>query len=444
MVFDTTSGAASQAVAGPRLAAKGLPHTPCCLFLTGSFPPTNFSGAKRPSRFARYLPEEGWDTEIVTRDWDRIPPAAANIHYAPGPSCSRAARTLSRIAAFVQRYALPYNDDLPWVAECIDTAVGVLKSRPIAAVYSTSPPISVHLAASWLKWRYGLPWVADFRDPLLGNPFRNRKLAWIYDAAVERHIFRHADRIIANTDAAGETLRRRYPRWTSKIDVIWNGYDPKEGVGPVPLPLRSHRVLLHAGGVYGGRHPAILIDSLGRLISQRLLRPQAFRLRLVGSLNTADPWTRQCDFHRLLELGVIEATAAVIPEKQARREMAEADYLLLLNLADSEHNLQVPAKLFDYLLIGRPILALTTPGSPADSILARSGIPYVSIYPSDAPGEVDRKVLAFLALPTVPQAANDWFHAQFCAPNQTSALASILNRLAKPPANASSPTRISR
>jgi hypothetical protein len=415
----------------------------CCLFLTGSFPPANFSGAKRPSRFARYLPGEGWDTEVVTRDWDGRPPVADNIHFAPDPSNSRTARAVSHISAFVQRYGLPYNDDLPWVAESVDAAVRVLKSRPISAIYSTSPPISVHLAASWLKFRYGLPWVADFRDPLLGNPFRDRKLAWIYDSVVERHICGHADWIIANTDAVGETLRRRYPRWASKIGVIWNGYDAEEGVGPLPLPPRSHRVMLHAGGVYGGRHPAMLVDSLGRLIARELLRPQDFRLRLVGSLNAADPWTAQCGFHRLVELGVIDATAAVIPEKAARREMAEADYLLLLNLANSRLNLQVPAKLFDYLLIGRPILALTTPGSPADFILSRSGVPYRSIYASDPPAEVDRKLLAFLALPTAPKAANEWFHAHFCAPHQTSALASILNRLAKQPAGARQPSRSS-
>mgnify|MGYP006196076133 CR=1 FL=1 len=36
-------------------------------------------------------------------------------------------------------------------------------------VYSSSPPVSGHLAAAVLSDLLDLPWVADFRDPWIGN-----------------------------------------------------------------------------------------------------------------------------------------------------------------------------------------------------------------------------------------------------------------------------------
>ena len=105
--------------------------------------------------------------------------------------------------------------------------------------------------------------------------------------------------------------------------------------------------------------------------------------------------------------------------------MAEADYLLLLDLNELGTGSQVPGKLFEYIRIGRPILAFTVRDSSTSRLLAQSGIPYQCVYQSDSSDEVDRKVSAFLSLQSRPVAPSDWFQTNFNAVAQTQKLADL-------------------
>lgn len=90
---------------------------------------------------------------------------------------------------------------------------------------------------------------------------------------------------------------------------------------------------------------------------------------------------------------------------------------------------QVPAKLFEYLRIGRPILTFTCRDSPSERILAESGVQYTCIYRDTPPDEIDRKVLATLSMPTQPSATSSWFQTYFDARVQTKTLATLLDLL---------------
>ena len=106
--------------------------------------------------------------------------------------------------------------------------------------------------------------------------------------------------------------------------------------------------------------------------------------------------------------------------------MASADSQTSPDWLSESGATQVPAKLFEYVRIGRPILAVTTLGSPAERLLQRSGIPYCSIYPDDRVEDIDQKILHFLSVPTEPVVANEWFWKEFDAVPQTQRLASLI------------------
>jgi glycosyltransferase involved in cell wall biosynthesis len=334
---------------------------------------------------------------------------------------------MGRALAFVQRHCLPYDDALPWIPYAVDRAGQVLALRKAEAVLSTSPPIAAHLAAYRVSRRHKLKWIADFRDPLYGNPFRTRKLGWIYDALLERLIVTQADAIIANTDTVADMLRQRYPRHARKIQVIWNGYDPDEAPKPERPPRREHRVLSHVGSIYGGRHPEALLCSLDRLIERGLLQPESFRVRLIGPVDSPEPWSERPASRALKARGCLEIIGHRVPEAEAKRAMAEADFLLLLDLNHKDVGLQVPAKLFDYVHTGRPILALTTPGSPAERILSQSGVPCLFIHSQDSPEVIDQKVIQLLSLPLEPVTVSDWFRRNFSADGLANTLSGLLD-----------------
>ena len=157
-----------------------------------------------------------------------------------------------RGARSAQRVLLPYDDRLAWLPYACAAAAEV---TPGTVLVSTHPPVVTHLAALALKRRTGWPWIADFRDPLQGNPSRTALRACLIDRATKWLVVRQADAVIANTDASAAMLARRHPAWAGKISTIWNGFDPEDRMEPLPRADRARRVISHAGLLHGA-HPA--------------------------------------------------------------------------------------------------------------------------------------------------------------------------------------------
>ena len=188
------------------------------------------------------------------------------------------------------------------------------------------------------------------------------------------------------------------------------------------MGLRPYRVYRHVGAIYGDRYPDLLLNSLPRLIDSRQIDDSALRIEMIGSCDA--PTTsaaRQASWFR--------CDGVEVPKAEADRLAAESDGLILLDVTKSKARLQLPAKIFDYVRIGRPVLACTLPASPADRVLSRSGIPYVCLYPQDTPDETDRKVLKYLSLPPDSTVPSEWFQSSFNAVAQAQKLATLIENV---------------
>jgi glycosyltransferase involved in cell wall biosynthesis len=230
---------------------------------------------QRAARLAKYLPRCGVDVSVIASSHAGIDAIRREALYVPKPDL-RAAAGWESLARFVQKI-VPYNERLEWSPHAVQAACRIADREPITAVISTSPPVASHVAALFLKARYQLQWIADFRDPLYGNPGRARGWARPYDLWLERAIFHSADALVAVTDAVRDEWRTRYPRWRDKTHLIWNGFDPEEAVRPLPLPPRAQRVFAHIGVLYSQRHPYALLEALDRLIAKGRLDPAKLR-----------------------------------------------------------------------------------------------------------------------------------------------------------------------
>lgn len=410
------------------LAERTESGRPAILMISTVFPPDPWSGAARSGRFAKYLPQFGYEPIVICQSWPGQAVGPAFVRRVPPPVPDRRAWALAGAGRLVQRFLSPYNDELPWVAHALAEAEAILARRPVAAVLSTSPPIATHLVALRLRRKYALPWVADFRDPLRGNPFRSRRWFFPYDALLERAIFRRADALVANTDTVAAMWRRRHRVIDPKVTVIWNGFDPEDRIESSPSAPKTRRTLTHVGFLYGGRHPGRLLASLVRLIRAGRLPADRVCVRLVGPIGD-EPWTSQEDVEVLRACGCMEYDGKEVPQSEARRAIDQADYLLLLDMNQQDADLQVPAKLFEYIRSGRPILAFTRRGSPTERILRDCGVLHRAVYHDASDAEVDRQVYELFDLPAEPRRPSIWFEEQFDGRNQTRALAEILDSL---------------
>lgn len=274
------------------------------------------AGAVRPFRFAKYLPRFGYRVSVLTASDQGENPASDCVHYVPDRT-----RFWAKV---LRKFLLPGEMGLPWIRPACRAAGRLTSKTPVSAVFSTSPPAASHVVALWLKVRRGTRWVADFRDPLTGNPGRMHRGFPCLDRVLETLIFRHADAVIANTDAVAELWRSRHPKWDRKISVIWNGFDPEEDIHPAPIPARSYRVLTHVGNLYSERDPGIVLSAMDRLAARGLIDAAKLRIRLVGYL--ADSARRAAACQALLSMGILELIPTVPPAQAARAMAAEGHW----------------------------------------------------------------------------------------------------------------------
>ena len=396
---------------------------PPIIFVAYYYPPDVESGAARPHRLAKYLARLGHQVEVISAASIMEPAIEGNVHRLRGGGIRHPNQDFPAQIERILRHAMfPHDSGVVWAWRVAEYAGRWMRQEPKPIVFSTAPPATTHVAAYLMKRRYGVRWIADFRDPMIGNPYRSGKTAEFVDARLEPLFFRHADMLIANTDTVLAGWKKAYPQWQQKMHVLWNGFDPEEELQALPTPPRDYRVLAYVGAIYNGRDPYPVLRSVRRLIENGHLHPGRFRVQFTGIRLGEFTDSPLVDF--LISQGCLQLQDPV-PRHEAQRLMATSDYLLLLDVLSDKAGLQVPAKLFEYVRIGRPVVATTTEGSPVDRILRQSSLRYTGLYKGASDEEIDRRLLEFVQAPSDPRLPSKWFRENFDARNQAEFLSGL-------------------
>jgi len=401
------------------------------------FPPENSSGAARPHRFYKYLSQLGYKCRVFTAS-DQLGGKDPNIEYVPDPFVTRSGRNLGwQIERAMRKIVLPGEVGMQWAYHAARAGRAYIRAHRGASVtiFSSFPPLGAHLAGWQLAYPNETRWIADFRDPPVaasvagkGNRFREQAYRWL-----EHDVARRADAIIANTDEAMEEWLEKFPSLNGKVHLIWNGFDPDNRVSALPVSTGDCRVLSHIGDLYGGRTAMPILESIARLIEAGRLSPGSIRVQLVGAtVPSAIPNPEFLDRAK----GWLDVVTERIPQCEARQIASSSGGLMLLQPQSAT---QVPAKLFEYLQIGRPILAYVQANSPVERLLDQSGVPFRCVYPGSTHESLDSVVADFFSLPQSVVLANSWFQEQFNAKNQTLTLDAIIRALHDEPAREMEP-----
>ncbi len=359
------------------------------LMIAFHFPPfTGSSGALRTLGFVRYLPEFGWRGSVLTAtacayertsdDALALIPAGTRVRRALALDVRR---HLSFRGRYIERLALPdrWASWLP--AAVIRGVAGVMRDRA-EVVWSTYPIATAHIIGSMVARLTGRPWVADFRDPMVEQNARTGEWAPSDPAlrrarlSVERLCVRHAARVVFCTEGARDIFIKRYgDSVVTRCKVIENGYDEQAFVEAEKRPSRKRSedapfTVLHSGVIYPtpDRDPSRLFEALANMKRGGRVAPGDLRFVLRATGNDAEIQAR-IDHHGV---GDIVHLAPSIPYVDALREMMDADALLVLQGYTSDP--AVPAKLYEYLRAGRPLLALVSPTGETARVARRSDL----------------------------------------------------------------------
>lgn len=395
------------------------------------FPPDTAIGAARPFRFCKYLDRLGYESHTITAADVRSRPDL-KAEYVPDPFTTRARQGVGwQVERFIRKFLLPGVTGSQWALLAYRAAIKFLQQHPgrRVTILSTFPPLGTHLAAFLLARKTRLPWIADFRDPLADNPGNgdiNGLQRRIY-RRLERTFVNRAACVIANTDGAEARLKSVYPARAGNVHLIWNGFDPEQRLDPLPLLEQTCRIFSHVGELYEGRSIAPLLESIKRLIDAGKLDSNKIKIRLVGIARPSS-LPGPVFLEAATSAGWLNLVPHHVAQSEAHSIMQSSHGLLLIQ---PHSTLQVPGKLYEYLQIGRPILAFVPPDSSIERILQKSGVPYICAYSTSDPGAFDDAVFRYFTLDSATVRPNQWFENEFNAQHHAEKLAGLIEGVQK-------------
>jgi len=342
------------------------------LLLTYHFPPSGAVAVYRMLGLVRYLPRFGWQPLVVAPPrvpWE--PEDTSLLEQIPdGTPIERVPFAQGFLGKFA-RYVAPEGH---WLLKARPACERMIRQHRPDAIITSSPPGVVHLLGRWLQRQHQLPWFACFRDPWITNHQDLRPTLYHrYERWLESKVMRHADCLIANTPLNEAGWANAYPQEAHKIVTIPNGFDPERfAICATPTGSRERLTMLHAGEFYSGRDPRPLLDALA---AERLPIDVEFLGRKTETM---------FDFSTEIQArGLSECVrhGGQIPYADSLERMQRADILLLVH--SPGYRVGVPAKLYEYLGAGRPILALAEPDSDIAWVLRESGVLHRIAPPTD-------------------------------------------------------------
>jgi glycosyltransferase involved in cell wall biosynthesis len=322
------------------------------------FPPmAGSSGFQRTLGFAKHLLDLGWKPVVLTVH-PRAYVARNDKHVGTLPAgiiVERAfALDTARHLSFFRKYpaALARPDRfISWWLGAVPAGLRLIRQHRPTVIWSTYPIATAHLIGATLHRISGLPWVADFRDPMTQDNYPADPRTWKVFDRIESWTLRSATACVFVTPGALSIYRARYSDLpASRFHLIENGYDDdafqraEQTIDADAKLNRGRLTLLHSGIVYPHeRDPTQLMVALGRLHAAGRISPNSLNIRFRAPVHGT----------RLLELARrhgVEDFVQVMPPvsyHEALREMLHADALLLLQAATC--NQQVPVKLYEYV-----------------------------------------------------------------------------------------------
>lgn len=373
------------------------------LIICYHFPPDAAIGAVRPAKFAKYLPEFGWEPMVYTLkeqyyetcDYDKLEAGLEGVRIYRGTLFPSPLQLYSHLKGLLVRKthgntsptAEAYNgvvkepdgnarhllgsllrlpdDKQGWIFNIATKGSLIARRHRVEAFVTSGPPMSTHLGGALVQKATGIRWIADFRDPWVAAPWGtigpHVPLTSNLNKLLEAWVVKNADIVVSTTDSATAYFKSILDtRSKGKCLTISNGFDDDDFKSlKYTLPHESSKIkVVYAGSLYANRNPEPFLAALRKLISERLIPEEQLEIELIGDCLSF----RGISVPRLVEQYGLQNIIRILdamPYQVCLDRMANSSALLLFAQGQPA---QIPGKVFDYIRINRPIFAIAEDG----------------------------------------------------------------------------------
>lgn len=355
------------------------------LIITYYWPPSGGAGVQRWLKFAKYLPQFGWEPIIYTpenpdfavEDNSLLKDISNNLEVVKsriwepyeiykfligkkGQKVNVSFAGDSRKQGLVHKIALALRGNLLipdprcfWIRPSVKLLKKYVSDHKVDAIISTGPPHSMHVIGRKLHKATNIPWLADFRDPWTNIDFyKELNLSWISDKLhhrAEKQVLKNASKVVSVTPTWCAELAELAGR---DVDLVHNGYD-EEDIVRTDKDVDRDFSLVHIGSLNAARNPHTLWVALSEMINENIDLAAHLKIRLVGNVESVV-------LQDIESLGLTKYVDRIgyMPHADAIAFQQTSTVLLLLVNNTPNANGILTGKFYEYMASERPILVI--------------------------------------------------------------------------------------
>lgn len=385
------------------------------LFISHSFPPENSSATQRPKNFAKFLLNYNWKPFVVTpekyiADSDcllediRRKGVPVNTVFSCEPAALKAMllkmlkdqhigkvvyfplRALLKIYAIIYYRIVLIGWQDGWIPFGFRKGMDLISKNNIDLIYVHGIPPSSFVIGLLLKMITGKPLVIDYDDSWTTTVYeRNRKGIKVFICRyLESKILKIVDRAVSVKPSTIEEIMEYFSCIDrEKLVLITNGYDPEEFTG-ITKKNNSKFIITYTGTISDKFYysPETFLNALAQLIDEKIVQEDDISFLVIGNIVP-----RYVDRYQnmIKELGLqdVVKNIGLINHRKCIEYQMNSDILLYIieSLESKELSYEfsgtLPAKIFEYIYTGIPIMAITPPGFEAD-LIKRTGTGFIA------------------------------------------------------------------
>jgi len=302
----------------------------------------------------------------------------------------------------------------------------LLQKEKFDLIIATGKPFILFRYAALLSKKHKTPWVADYRDSWTLNHYQSDysldTLNFILNSFYKVMEHKYVSTASLITTVAPSYLAFMPPFFNrDNIKVVYNGYDNDiekavEGI----MPLTNKFVISYAGHIYYMQNLEAFLEAVCIFLKENLLADDEFEIHFWGVKDDAAAVNRFMNYNPALNkyIHLHSKTGYVEVMKQI-----STSHILLLLTTNSDSWLN--AKLFDYLVLKRPVLMMGKTTNIMSGILAETNGGLVAENAADAAAYISACFKTYKT--SVPNKTINY--EQYSRKNQAEKLSQILKNL---------------
>lgn len=265
------------------------------------------------------------------------------------------------------------DEHIGWVPDAVRNGYRATRATAVDCIYATGGPWSCLFAAALLHKITKIPLVLDFRDPWVSNPNMIGKsaLSRYIENKMESMCVNSSRIVVANTEELRLNFIMRYANLDpGRFVTITNGFEdmPRETDSTA-----EQFTLVHAGALYQSRNPLNFLKAVVEIVRDGVIPAKTFRVQLVGGVSIDDPAVES-----ELRTKIIRDVLEIIPRVSHEDAIQYQKRASALLLVQTGFPLQVPRKLYEYISLARPILAIAEHDSATARMVNELRLGYVT------------------------------------------------------------------